>query len=366
MRAEAEFAPMWAIPPGRTISDLMQSRGIAATRMARSVDMSEVDFDNLLQGKRALTAAIAKRLEAELGGSVGFWLSREEQYREQLAKLADSVDPDSDEYQAWLKSLPLRQMQELGWVEPTRDKREKLRRCLEFFDVPNLEAWCRTYADTKGAAAFRTSETFEEDEVATAVWLRRGELEAEKIECKKWSPERFESQLPKIRALTNIPSPSEFLPKLRQLCAEAGVAIAIVKAPKGCRASGATFFGGPDKAVLLLSVRYLSDDQFWFSFFHEAGHLVLHWDADLTILETSDGPMSPQEEEANKFATEQLIPPHLQSRLPAASKSLKGIMRLARDAGVSYGIVVGQMQFRGLVSQKIYNNLKNRYKWNTV
>lgn len=357
---------MWAIPPGRTISDLMKSRGIASTHLAHSVDMSEVDFESLLEGKCVLTARIAKRLEAELGASAGFWLCREEQYREQLATLTDGVDPDNDEYHAWLKSLPLKQMQELGWVEPTRDKREKLRRCLAFFDVPNLDAWRRTYSDTKGAAAFRTSDTFEEDEVATAVWLRRGELEAEKIECKKWSPALFEAQLPKIRALTNIPNPSEFLPKLQQLCAEAGVAVAIVKAPKGCRASGATFFGGPDRAVLLLSIRYLSDDQFWFSFFHEAGHLVLHWDADLMILETSDGPMSPQEEEANKFATEQLIPPHLQARLPAASKSLKGIMRLARDAGVSYGVVVGQMQFRGLVSQKIYNNLKNRYKWNAI
>ncbi|MBC8723468.1 ImmA/IrrE family metallo-endopeptidase [Paraburkholderia sp. 31.1] len=366
MRAEAEFAPMWAVPPGRTISDLMQSRGIASARMAHSVDMSDEDFDSLLQGKCALTAHIAARLAADLGGSAGFWLSREEQYREQLAELADSVDPEGDECQAWFRSLPLRQMQEFGWVEPTRDKREKLRRCLEFFDVPNLDAWRRTYSDTKGAAAFRTSATFEEDEVATAAWLRRGELEAEKIECKKWSPALFESQLSKIRALTNIPSPSEFLPKLQQLCAEAGVAVVVVKAPKGCRASGATFFGGPDKAVLLLSFRYLSDDQFWFSFFHEAGHLVLHWDADLMILETSDGPMSPQEDEANKFATEQLIPVHLQARLPTASKSLKGIMRLARDAGVSYGIVVGQMQFRGLVSQKIYNNLKNRYKWNAV
>lgn len=366
MNAEAEFAPMWAVPPGRTISDLMQSRGIASARIACSFDMSESDFDNLLQGKCALTATIAKRLEAELGGTAAFWLSREEQYRAQLADLTDGVDPDREDYQAWLKSLPVRQMQELGWVEPTRDKREKLRRCLEFFDVPNLDAWRRTYADTKGVAAFRASNTFEEDEVATAVWLRRGELEAEKIECKKWSPELFESQLPKIRALTNVPNPSEFIPKLQQLCAEAGVAVAIVKGPKGCRASGATFFGGPDKAVLLLSVRYLSDDQFWFSFFHEAGHLVLHWDADLMILETSDGPMSPQEDEANKFATEQLIPPHLHSRLPAASMSLKGIMRLARDAGVSYGVVVGQMQFRGLLSHKIYNNLKNRYWWNGV
>ncbi|NKA93505.1 ImmA/IrrE family metallo-endopeptidase [Ralstonia solanacearum] len=363
MRTEAEFAPMWAIPPGRTISDLMKSRGIASVHLAHSIDMSEDDFDSLLQGTYVLTAPIAARLEAELGASAGFWLRREEQYREQLTELTDGVDPDNDEYQAWLKSLPLKQMQELGWLEPTKDKREKLRRCLAFFDVPNLDVWRRTYSDVKGAAAFRTSATFAEDAVATAAWLRQGELQAERIECKKWNPTLFAEQLPKIRALTNIPHPSEFLPKLQQLCAEVGVAVVVVKAPKGCRASGATFFGDPDKAVLLLSVRYLSDDQFWFSFFHEAGHLVLHWDADLLIIETSDGPMSPQEDEANKFATEQLIPPALQARLPAASKSLKGIMKLAREAGVSYGIVVGQMQFRGLVSQKNYNKLKNRYKW---
>lgn len=271
MRAEAEFAPMWAIPPGRTISDLMKSRGIASTHMAHSVDMSEDDFDSLLLGKCALTAGIAARLEAELGASAGFWLRREEQYREQLAELTDGVDPENDEYQAWLKSLPLKQMQELGWLEPTKDKREKLRRCLAFFDVPNLDVWRRTYSDVKGSAAFRTSYTFAEDAVATAVWLRQGELQAEQIECKKWNPALFVEQLPKIRALTDIPHPSEFLPKLQQLCAEAGVAVVVVKAPKGCRASGATFFGGPDKAVLLLSVRYLSDDQFWFSFSMKQG-----------------------------------------------------------------------------------------------
>ncbi|ASL43983.1 hypothetical protein bAD24_I10855 [Burkholderia sp. AD24] len=365
MSAEAEFAPLWAIPPGRTISDLMKSRGIASTHLAHSVEMSEDDFESLLAGTCALTAQIATRLEAELGASAGFWLCREEQYREQLAQLTDGVDPDNYEYQAWLQSLPLKQMQEMGWVQPTKDKREKLRRCLAFFNVPNLDAWRRTYSDVKGAAAFRTSETFAEDAVSTAAWLRQGELEADKIDCKAWNPSVFAKQLPKIRSLTTIPHPAEFLPKLQSLCSEAGVAVVVVKAPKGCRASGATFFSGPEKAVLLLSVRYLSDDQFWFSFFHEAGHLILHWDADLLILETSDGPMSPQEDEANKFATEQLIPPELQARLPEASRSLKGIMRLARDAGVSYGIVVGQMQFRRLVSQRNFNSLKNRYKWNS-
>lgn len=363
MRTELDFAPMWAVPPGRTISDLMKSKGIASTRLAHLVDMTENDFDSLLMGKSALTAGIAARLEAALGASVSFWLRREEQYRKQLTQLTDGVDPDNEDYKSWLKSLPVRDMQDLGWVESTKDKTDKLRRYLEFFDVPNLDAWYRTYVDMKAATAFRTTDAYLENAPATAAWLRQGELQAERIECSNWNPQRFEAKLTKIRSLTNIAAPSEFLPKLQKLCAEAGVAVVIVKAPKGCRASGATFFANPDKAVLQLSFRYLSDDQFWFSFFHEAAHLILHWDADLLILETSDSPKSPREEEANLFAAEQLIPSELQQRLSEAAKTPRGIMRLARDAGVSYGIVVGQMQFRGHIRRDRYNRLKTRYKW---
>ncbi len=363
MRAETDFVPMWAVPPGRTISDLMKSKGIASTYLAHSVDMAQDDFDNLLTGKCTLTARVAAGLEAVLGASACFWLRREEQYRKQLAQLTAGVDPENEEYKSWLKSLPVKEMQDLGWVESTRDKMEKLHRFLEFFDVPNLDAWYKTYVDMKAAAAFRTTDAYLENAPATAAWLRQGELQAERMECSSWSPERFKAQLTKIRSLTQIAAPSEFLPKLQKLCAEAGVAVVIVKAPKGCRASGATFFANPNKAVLLLSFRYLSDDQFWFSFFHEAAHLILHWDADLLILETSDSPKSPREEEANLFAAEQLIPRELQRRLSEVAKTPRGIMRFARDAGVSYGIVVGQMQFRGLVGRDRYNRLKVRYKW---
>lgn len=363
MRTEVDFAPMWAVPPGRTICDLMHTKGVASSCLASLVDMSERQLADLLAGKNPLTAGVAARLEEALGTSAGFWLRREEQYRKQLAELNEGVDADKEEYKSWLKSLPLKEMQSLGWVDAAKDQQEKLRSCLDFFGVPNLDVWYRTYVDVKAAAAFRTTDAYLEHAPATAAWLRQGELQSESIECKAWNPQRFAAQLAKIRDLTNIAEPTEFLPKLRALCAEAGVAVVTVKAPKGCRASGATFFANPNKAVLLLSFRYLTDDQFWFSFFHEAGHLVLHWDPDLLILETSDGPKSLREEEANRFAMDLLIPTELQMRLSVASKTLIGITRLARDAGVSYGIVVGQMQFRGLVRPDRFNRLKTRYKW---
>lgn len=363
MKTEVEFAPMWAVPPGRTISDLMHKRGISSSRLASLADISEQQLAGLLTGINPLTAGIAVRLETALGTPATFWLRREEQYRKRLEELNAGVDADKDEYKSWLKSLPLKEMQSLGWVDSIKDKQEKLRSCLDFFGVPNLDAWYLTYVDVKAAAAFRTTDAYLEHAPATAAWLRQGEIQAESIECNDWNPQLFEAQLGKIRALTQIPEPSKFLPKLRAICAEAGVAVVTIKAPKGCRASGATFFARPNKAVLLLSFRYLTDDQFWFSFFHEAGHLVLHWDADLLMLETSDGPKSSREEEANEFAMNHLIPPDLQKRFPEASKTLIGITRLARTAGVSYGIVLGQMQFRGLVRPDRFNRLKTRYKW---
>lgn len=363
MRTEVDFAPMWAVPPGRTISDLMHTKGVASSRLASLIDLSERQLAGLLVGKNPLTAGVAARLAEALGMPASFWLRREEQYRKQLAELNEGVDADREEYKSWLRSLPLKEMQSLGWVNSAKDKQEKLRSCLDFFGVPNLDAWYRTYVDVKAAVAFRTTDAYLEHAPATAAWLRQGELQAESLECKEWNPQRFAAQLVKIRGLTQIAEPSDFLPRLRAICAEAGVAVVALKAPKGCRASGATFFANPNKAVLLLSFRYLTDDQFWFSFFHEAGHLVLHWDADLLILETSDSPKSPREEEANQFAMDLLIPSELRKRLPAASKTLIGITRLARDAGVSYGIVLGQMQFCGLVRPDRFNRLKTRYKW---
>ncbi len=69
------------------------------------------------------------------------------------------------------------------------------------------------------------------------------------------------------------------------------------------------------------------------------------------------------EVEANQFASDRLIPIEFQKRMPEAAKTVRGILKLARDAGVSGGIVVGQMQHRGLVKPNHHNRLKFRYQW---
>ena len=114
--------------------------------------------------------------------------------------------------------------------------------------------------------------------------------------------------------------------------------------------------------MILLSFRHLSDDHFWFTFFHEAGHLLLHGDRPLFI-DGEDDVSSAEELEANQFAEETLVPPDRRDEMLALPIKARAIIRFARAIGVSPGIVVGQLQFHKKIRPNQLNVLRRRYAW---
>jgi Zn-dependent peptidase ImmA (M78 family) len=152
---------------------------------------------------------------------------------------------------------------------------------------------------------------------------------------------------------------------LQKCCAEFGVAVAIVRAPNKCRASGAVQILPKGRRLILLSFRYLTDDHFWFTFFHEAGHLLLH-DTESLLLEGIGAISDNEESEANAFAADILIPPEHRKAMLALPVDGKVVMRFAKDIGVSPGVVVGQMQHDGRLTPRQLNKLKKRFDWQMI
>jgi HTH-type transcriptional regulator / antitoxin HigA len=146
--------------------------------------------------------------------------------------------------------------------------------------------------------------------------------------------------------LTRRKHPEQFLPQLIQVCSECGVALVIARAPEGCRASGATRFILPSKAMIVMSFRYRSDDHFWFTFFHEAAHLLLHGEKALFLEDGSDV-TAEEEKEANEFASALLIPSGSKGEFEQLNGAVKNILRFAVKEGISPGVVVGQLQHHG-------------------
>ena len=362
--ATEDFTPDWTNPPGSTVSDLLVWRGMGSDDLAVQLGYSASAINQLLVGEMKLTTAVAQKLERLFGPPARFWTTREEQYRQDLVRLGiTSVehDPPESELEAWGDSFPVKDMEKFGWLSALEgiDVPAKM---LSFFGVRDPQQWRQRYEPQLAMTVFRTSAHFESEEAAVLAWLRKAELEASAQGYANWNRDLFVAALPEIRELTPK-TPAEFFPKLQEICGRCGVVVVVLRAPLGCRASGASFFTESGQAVIALSNRHRTDDRFWFNFFHEAGHLVLHSEGSL-FLEFEDSQGQPAESEANAFAANILLPPDKVSQLPKLARARQmAVARFARSAGVSPGIVVGQMQHRKIIGYERMNKLKRSFQW---
>lgn len=349
------FQPKWASAPGNTIKEVLENKNISEKAFAEQIGQSHAFVAELLRGQEPISGKLASQLSGCLGASTDFWIHREDQYRQDLARI---------EAGAWLDQLPVIDMIKFGWIKKSKDL---ITGCLEYFGVDSVNKWNETYCGLNMQGSFRTSQKISSKFGSVATWIRQGEIEASKNECQPWNANKFVESLSEIRQLTRIKDPAIFIPKLRTLCAASGVSLAIVKTPSGCSASGMTKFLTKDNALLMLSCRFLSDDQFWFTFFHEAGHLILHGQNEVFLegKELDNANVEQRENEANSFSSEMLIPHNYHTQL----RKLKGkwnISRFASDLGISTGIVVGQMQYYRFIEMNQLNGYKRRFNWDQI
>lgn len=349
----------WFSKPGDSIRAIMQRRNLSAHDLAEHFDDGIETVRALIDGSRQIDESTATTLSTVLGATAKFWLKRQKNFDTALeravAKVRESGQDDV------LLRLPAPGRQAGGRLSTERREAE-IRKRLVFYNVPNAESWAARYGLLVGETNYRASKAYASREDATLLWLRRGELEADMIQTRAWNSENLLDRLKAIRKLSLIRHPERFLPKLRTLCAEAGVALVVVKAPKGCRASGAIRMVDPDKAMLLLSFRYKRDDQFWFTVFHEIGHLVLH-NAGTFVDDDGVEVDLDREEEANEFAAQCIIPPLRESEFERIPPTKDDIVRFSVSIGIAPGLTVGQMQHRGMLGYEKLNYLKRTWNW---
>ncbi len=357
------FQPDWASPPGDTICRLATAGNIPIHELAERIGFEEDVFAGIMEGRVAICDEIADALSSELGASRQFWSERYNQFLADRERIASSAPAQS--ITTWGQSFPVRALRELGWL-PKGSRGERLSEdILQFFGCDSINTWNERYSAGIGQVAFRTSFAFEADEMATLAWLRVGEIQCEGLTLARFSARDFKKRLPELKKLCALKRPEVFFPKLQQACAENGVGLVSSKAPKGCRASGATWTNTKGNPVILLSFRYLSEDHFWFTFFHEAAHVVLHGTDHISVDGGDPSPLGASlfEDEADTFAQDALVVAEIRNELFNTVPTRPHVRRIARRAGVTPGIIVGQLQKARVLKPHQFNELKRRYKW---
>lgn len=357
----SEFAPDWIVTPGNVIADLLQEKGWTKAALAQRTGFTAKHINQLLKGDASITQETAVKLEKVLGSTVRFWLGLEVQYRELLAKKADVIELAADI--DWLKELPLKDMIRFGWVSKLQNKALMVHECLRYYAVSSVDAWRVQYQ--RPVAAYRAAPKLTRIPAAVSAWLRQGERLADVVRCGEYNKVKFEAALTEVRALTRERDAAKFVPSLQLLCAQAGVAVVLAPSPSGCPVSGATKWLSPHKGLIVLSLRGKSDDKLWFTFFHEAAHLLKHGKS-LTFLDIlgEDGLNQDEEEEADTFARNFLLPATSYDSFASQGRfSQASVCTFANQQGISPGIVVGRLQFDKRLPWTHLNGLKAKYQW---
>lgn len=355
------YVPDTVSPPGETLQETLDSLGMSQAELADRTGRPKKTINEIIKGKAAITPETAIQFERALGVPAHFWNAREGAYQEYLARREEEARLGRTAA-GWTEQFPLKIMAERGWLDWHSSAIEQARALLNFFGVASPEAWREQWSSLD--CEFRKSQKLTCDFGAVTAWLRRGEVVAQKIACAPFDKERFRIELTQIRALTAEP-PDVFEPNMRKRCADAGVAFVLVPELPRLRVSGATRWLSPVKALIQMSLRYKADDHFWFTFFHESGHVLTQRKRE-TFIEGMDGHDVEAEAAADRFASDHLIPRDAYTRFVGGQRrapSKAEIVSFAKSVGIAPGIVVGRLQHDKQLPFSHCNELKRRFAW---
>ena len=360
----------FAVSPGRLLESTLESHTVSREELALRCECTLEYLDEIINNEILVEPEIAIKIERVLGIPAHIIMKHEDRFRFHLARTIEVEEATNSN--GWLAALPNNNLITRGEEVRTSVVEEKFTNSLEFFGVGSVDAWNENYQSPK--IAYRHAKSFKSDFYCLATWLRLGEIRAgEKFRAIRrmksnnevpkgtlygqFDKSNFKEAMKDVRTLTRRPV-SNVLSEIERICDEVGVYFVLVAPVPKISVSGAAWWLKPDKPVIQLNTRHKTEDQFWFSFFHEVAHIILHNKKEVFVdgKRSDDGRL---ERQANEWASNVLVPKRAWKKFTALGKfGLEDVLSFAKELQVAPGIVVDKLQVTRFVKPRKFNDLK--------
>ena len=350
-----KFVPPVEFHPGITLSDKLKEMGMSVKEFAVRTSKPEKTIFAVIGGKSSVTSDMAVAFESVTKIPAHFWLNIQRGYDEYVARqkreeqLALSYE--------WARSFPLAKMMELGWIPIAKTAEEKVEALLSYFQVSTDRAWEDYYMNQQLKVAFRISLNNTTEPHAISAWLRRGEIQAAEKEVCGYSEKALREAIPAMKRLC-AEHPADFAVELQELCAKAGIKLVYTPCLPKAPINGSTRWVN-DVPCIQMTGRHKRNDIFWFTFFHELGHILLHGKKDIFLedIEYADK-QKEKEEEADAFSSRILLSQSEENEIIRQGDfSAETIRHYAEIFGVHPGIIVGRLQHKKVIPFTAHSNL---------
>jgi HTH-type transcriptional regulator/antitoxin HigA len=355
--------------PGENVQEYLEFFGWSQSELARRTGLTPKTISEICNGKSPISPPTALAFERVLQRPAHFWLALQRQFDELEARKREEAKAPS--WEAWVNRFPITEMKNMRFSLPQgRTDADSL---LQFFGVSSPESWNSVW--TSAEVAYRQTRSMNFKEEAVAVWVRETELVARQLQLADFNEQELLKLIPRLRSLTRTRA-EEIMDPVQQICAAAGVAVVWVPSLKSTGISGCARWLSDRKALVGLTLRYKTDDQMWFTLFHELGHILLHRRRRSFVLDNAaedlgdqivDPEMQQVEAEANRFSADVMIPPHILGEFTRKRVfTNESIHNFAEAIDIAPGIVVGRLQHDGFIERHQGNALKQKLDWNFI
>ena len=355
-----EYKDIVAFHPGYYIADIINEMDISQAEFAERMGTTAKTLSQLLNGQANITNDLAKKLSVMMGTSTEVWQRLQNAYDQKIIEIQQAED--FDEQKELVKQIDYAYFVDVAGLPKTKSTEEKISILCSFFKVSDL----RIMLKPDYLVSFRsgTSNNSYKKVLNSRAWIQTAMNIAKDIETEPYSAKKLKGYLPELRNMT-LQSPEVFLPRMREIFAECGVAFILLPHLKYSGVNGAVKWVNNERVVLAMNNRGLNADKFWFSLFHEIKH-VFQQKIKTVFVSGTEAEMinynNTLEEEADRFASDYLIPPNeLRRFAPTRYTSDREIVEFAKSIGIHPGIVAGRLQHEKIIPQNRCSKLKEKY-----
>jgi Plasmid maintenance system antidote protein len=355
MESQNTFTPSILYHPGHTLVEKLKEMRMGIKEFAIRTSKPEKTIHAVINGESAITSDMAVAFESVTKISARFWMNKQRVYDEYIARIKreDVIAKSCN----WARQFPFSSMVKYGWISANKSIEDKVNALFLFFQVSTVKAWEDYFYHQQLKVVFRISLFSTKEPFAISAWLRQGEILATKLNVSTYSEKALKEAIPVMKEIM-VNCKDDYAKELQSVCSYVGIKLIYTPSLPKAPISGSTRWIN-DTPCIQLSGRNKRYDSFWFTFFHEIGHILLHGKKDVFLeeIEYTDKVVE-KEKQADEFASKILLSAEDEKYIINSGKiRISDIKKYAAQFNTHPSIIVGRLQHNHFISFKLGNNL---------
>jgi len=309
MATDKKLTPVQATHPGILIKDEIDATpNLNQRSLAKELGVQPSFLNEIIKGKRPVTADLAILLEKTLGISADYWMKFQSQYEIDKARVKQKNIKKVKNIEIWniiKEYVPVQYFKKHNYL--CENLESDIKTIKDIYNIESIDGLVSSFSKEK-FAYYRKSQKLKVDDKNMFAWSSLAEYEAKHQKTNTFNFDNINQLCLNLNKI--FYKNSGTIEKVKSTLNQFGIKMLLIDKLEKTPIDGFSFWSEKNP-VIAITLRYKRIDYFAFTIMHEIGHIDLHLrnDKDKKFMDlTKKNNLDKYEKEADSYAQEKLIP----------------------------------------------------------